>query len=66
MNVLRLPQSIDTGYCHASSEAVSVKAWLVLVTLAVMVESFFTPHWTSWLLLFAGVGMTTYCMTNKK
>lgn len=43
-----------------------MKTWLVVVGVVVLVASFLIPHWTSWLLLIAGVGITAFGAFSKK
>ncbi|MCU0852007.1 MAG: hypothetical protein MUC90_01940 [Thermoplasmata archaeon] len=43
----------------------ATKKWLVAVGIAVVVASLLIAHWASWLLLFAGVGITAYGATSK-
>jgi len=47
-------------------EALALKTWLVVVGVVVLVVSFLIPHWTSWLLLIAGVGITAFGAFSKK
>lgn len=42
-----------------------MKKWLVVAGVVVLVASLFIPHWTSWSLLFAGVGITAFGTTSK-
>jgi len=46
-------------------EALGLKTWLVVVGVVVLAASFLIPHWTSWLLLVAGVGITAYGVASK-
>lgn len=65
LQVATQTRSIMVGQLNLQTEVLAMKSWLVAVGIVVIVASFLIAHWTSWLLLVAGVGITAYGVTSK-